>query len=85
MLAPGQVVKRALIAAVDAPGPPAAERAACRNPARLKSDGDGGVKGVETPGCKPDVAPVRQKVRKKVHSTHMATPTPIIKIGQEPK
>ena len=83
--APGQIGERALVSAVDALGPLAAERAACRDPARLKGEGDRGVNGIEVPGFEPNVGPVRQKMREKVHSPYLATPAPIIKIGQEPR
>jgi hypothetical protein len=72
--APGQIGECALVAAVGALGPPAAERAACRNPARLKGDSDRRLNRIEMPGCEPNVGPVWQKVRKQVHSPHMATP-----------
>ena len=39
---------------------------------------------IEVPGFEPNAGPVRQKVREKVHSPYLATPAPIIKIGQEP-
>jgi hypothetical protein len=70
---------------VDALGPPVAERATRHDPARSKGKGNRGVIGIKVPSFEPNPGPVRQKVRKKVHSPYLATPAPIIKNGQEPK
>jgi hypothetical protein len=59
--------------------------AACRDPVRPKNEGNRGVSGIEIPGFEPNVGPVRQKMREKVHSPYLATSVPITKIGQEPK
>jgi hypothetical protein len=76
MRTPGQIGEGAFIAAVDALGPPAAQRTVCRDPAHPKGDGNCRLNRIEMPGCEPDVGPVRQKVREKVHSPHMVTPNP---------
>jgi len=63
ILAPGQVGERPLVAAMDALGSPVAQRAACRNLARVEGDGDGGLGGLKRPGFEPDVGCVRQQAR----------------------
>jgi len=64
ILAPGQVGERPPVAAVDALGPSAAERASRRDLTRMKVDGDGGKGGLKRPGFEPDVGCVRQQARK---------------------
>ena len=61
MLAPGQVGERPHVAAMDALGPPAAERAARRGLARAEVNGDGGLGGLKRPGFEPDVGRIRQQ------------------------
>ena len=63
ILAPGQVGERPPVAAVDAFGSPAAERASRRGLTRVKVDGDGGLGGLKRPGFEPDVGRVRQQAR----------------------
>jgi hypothetical protein len=48
--------------------------AVCRDPARLKDESDRGVNEIDIPGFKPNVGPVRQKMREKVHSSYVAIP-----------
>ena len=57
--APGQIGERALVSAGNALGPPAAERAACRDPARLKGEGNYGGTGIEDPGFEPSAGMLR--------------------------
>jgi hypothetical protein len=83
-LAPGQIGEHALVSAVDALGPPAAEWAAGRDPTRLKGEDDRRSNGIKMPGFKPNVGPVRQKVREKVHSLYLATLAPSSKLAKSP-
>jgi hypothetical protein len=80
----GRFGEHALVSAVDALGPPAAERAACCDPARLKGEGNRGVSGIEVPGLEPNVAPVRKKVREKIHSLYLATQSRSSKMAKIP-
>src|SRR4051812_44596205 len=60
---------------MDALGPPAAERATCRDPTRPKGEGDRGSNRIEVPGFEPNAA-VRQKAREKVHPPLFGDPSP---------
>src|SRR4051794_30411663 len=60
---------------MDVLGPPAAERATCRDPTRPKGEGDRGSNRIEVPGFEPNAA-VRQKAREKVHPPLFGDPSP---------
>ena len=61
MLAPGEIGERALVAAMDALGLRAAERARGRDLAGVQNDRDRGLSGLKAPGFKPDRHRIRQQ------------------------
>ena len=61
VVAPRQVGQGPLVAAVDATGASAAQRAACRARTGSEGQGDGGSGGLDRPGVEPDRSRVRRQ------------------------